>query len=297
MRRNKFLLWFLGSLAIVSNTFGQPAKGITTEFGGSIMLSSYFGDLKTGLSSNQNFLLYYLSFSPQTARPGIALLMRTNFNSRFAFRTSLSQATLIGNDAYSIDDGRNRRNLSFKSPLTEAAGIFEYNFFRFGNYRGGRSFTPFVGLGVSVFKFNPKGFYQGEWVDLQPLSTEGQGLPEYPEKKPYNLVGVGMPFIIGFKFAPSKQIRIAFEYGYRLTQTDYIDDVSTTYINNGILAERKGVIAAALADRGAEYLPGSDPRPAGAKRGEPKNNDGYFLMGATVTYFPFKSNCPRWRKR
>lgn len=297
MRRYKYIFLFLGALAIVTKTSAQPTKGITTEYGGSIMLSSYFGDLKTGLSSNQNVLLYYFSFSPQTARPALSLVMRTNFSRRFAFRTSLTQATLIGNDAYSFDAGRNSRNLSFKSPLTEAAGIFEYNLFRFGNYRGGHTFSPFVGIGISVFKFNPKGFYQGEWVSLQPLSTEGQGLPEYPERKPYSLVGVGLPLVLGFKFAPTKQLRITFEYGYRLTQTDYIDDVSTTYVDNGILAERKGLLAAALADRGSEYNPDAPLRPSGAKRGEPKNNDGYFLMGATVTYFPFKSSCPRWKKR
>ena len=48
--------------------------------------------------------------------------------------------------------------------------------------------TPYVTGGAAVFTFNPKAEYNGEWVALQPLGTEGQGLPQYPDRKKYSLI-------------------------------------------------------------------------------------------------------------
>ena len=45
-------------------------------------------------------------------------------------------------------------------------------------------FRPYGIIGVGVYHFNPKTQDKnGNWVALQPLHTEGQGFPEYPDRK------------------------------------------------------------------------------------------------------------------
>jgi hypothetical protein len=38
-----------------------------------------------------------------------------------------------------------------------------------------------------------------EWVDLRPLTTEGQGSPNYPDIKEYKNWGINIPISIGLK--------------------------------------------------------------------------------------------------
>ncbi|HEX4852204.1 MAG TPA: DUF6089 family protein, partial [Puia sp.] len=82
------------------------------------------------------------------------------------------------------------RNLSFQSQIFEWNLLGEYNFFDLSK----KSFTPYVFAGVAYFHFNPYTFdTAGEKIYLQPLSTEGEGLPEYPNNKPYSLNQFAIP--------------------------------------------------------------------------------------------------------
>ncbi len=90
-------------------------------------------------------------------------------------------------------------------------------------------FAPYLFGGVGFFHFNPRAKYNNEWVNLRNIGTEGQGLPQYPNRKKYFPVQVAIPLGIGIKYNYTRQISFSFEYGYRLTFTDYIDDVSKTY--------------------------------------------------------------------
>jgi len=69
---------------------------------------------------------------------------------------------------------------------------------------------------------------------------------------------------------------VALEGGYRLTFTDYLDDVSTVYPDPASFTDP---IAAALSMR---Y---EDPVPPGTQRGDPNQNDGYFLLNIKVEYY------------
>jgi hypothetical protein len=89
-------------------------------------------------------------------------------------------------------------------------------------------------LGLSVFNFNPRAEHfdsrrDGEWVNLKPLNTEGQGLSTFPNRKPYSKTQVSIPLGLGFKFAVHSNLNIGFEIGFRATRTDYLDDVGNTY--------------------------------------------------------------------
>ena len=76
------------------------------------------------------------------------------------------------------------------------------------------------------------------------------------------------------------------EVGWRKTFTDYLDDVSTDYIDNATIPSS---IGKRLADRSPEKnLP---PFPAGAERGNPSRKDAYMLLSGKLEYYlpiPFR---------
>ena len=60
--------------------------------------------------------------------------------------------------------------------------------------------------------------------------------------------------------------------------TDYLDDVSTTYVNPQILLANKGAKTVELAYRQAP-VPDNNLPNNGDTRGNPKIKDGYFFSG------------------
>lgn len=183
------------------------------------------------------------------------------------------------------------RNLSFSSYIFEGYLRTDFNFFPFGFGDMRFRWTPYIFGGFGFFKFNPTAYYidplSGEegWYELQPLCTEGQGLLQYPDRSPYSLLQLTMPFGLGVKFLPSKYFTVTAEYGWRKTWTDYLDDCSTTYVDNDLLNYENGEIAAALADRTGEVDPGY-VNASGIKRGDDSLDDwfAYFNVSATVSF-------------
>src|SRR5207342_1550715 len=60
---------------------------------------------------------------------------------------------------------------------------------------------------------------------------EGQGFPEYPDRKEYSLTQQALIMGGGFKYYLKENMYVGFEILHRKTFTDYIDDVSTKYID------------------------------------------------------------------
>ena len=81
------------------------------------------------------------------------------------------------------------------------------------------------------------------------------------------------------------------EAGFRKTFTDYLDDVSGSYVNYHELERENGQLAAELANRTGEYF-GSDPviLPTGTQRGNEQADDWYFMGGVTISYNLIGSN-------
>lgn len=193
-------------------------------------------------------------------------------NNRMLLRTDMFFGTVNGSDA---NGGRNRhRNLSFESKVTEFSMTFEYILFDLDEYK----VSPYFFLGVGTFKFSPYTFDQnGKRVMLAELGTEGQGF--YKDRKEYNLQKLAFPLGGGVQWALSPNKRIAFEVGFRKTNTDYLDDVSTTYVDANLLAQNKGGTAQRLAFRGDELNSGITYPLDGAKRGDPRDMDWYLFTG------------------
>ncbi len=212
--------------------------------------------------------------------PSFGVFGRYYFKDWLSLRGGITYGTLSGTDLNASTITRRSRNLSFRSPLLELAVTPEFNIYTF-ELTGGQKITPYIMVGVAAFYYNPKTLYQGNWVELQPLGTEGQGLPGYNSK--YSLISYAIPSGLGLKFELSDRASVALEFTSRYTFTDYIDDVSTVYPDNEVLSRTNGDLAAILSDRTQEYTGVPSQRVENSMRGS-ENVDYYYLFGATISF-------------
>lgn len=262
-------------------------------------VSGFMGDLGGG--GDASHFLGDFDFTSQ--RYVVSAGMRYKILEPLAVKANIYYGQLAGADSKSDDPYRQDRNLSFRAPILELGAQLEYSIIKEpSNVRYSRSrkrkfsfrnirINTYLFAGISGFYFNPKGKDDGEggtgdWVKLQPLGTEGQGLMEGREK--YSRVQLAIPFGIGFKYPINRKLSIGFEYGARWTFTDYIDDVSTTYIDNSWLAEVDAQTAR-LADKSIQTNDDNDPVPnvtygAGDQRGSAKYDDYYMFSLITISY-------------
>ena len=209
----------------------------------------------------------------------------------FGFRIGANHGVLEGDDAQTNAKGgaeeyRKARNLKFQSTMIEAyAGVEFYPTVFFEQYDGLQGkLRPYGMFGLGVFHFNPKGEYTAngtsQWVELQPLRLEGQGMGEYPNRKPYSLTQLHMPMAIGAKYYLKENMYIGLEILHRKTFTDYVDDVSTTYIDNNLFQKYLTPEQTAMANQlyYRSNLSGTTTRPPylDEQRGDPKENDAFF---------------------
>ncbi len=118
---------------------------------------------------------------------------------------------------------------------------------------------------------------------MQPLSTEGEGFVS--GRKMYSLTQIGIPFGGGIKLALSDNLNVGFELGFRRLFTDYLDDVSKTYVDENLLLANRGAKAVELSYRGDEVKGGSLVYPAaGVQRGNPGSGDWYYFTGITLSF-------------
>lgn len=227
------------------------------EVGGFAGVSMYNGDLQFQFVETKESNLAFGAFA------------RYNFTHRIAAKAHFYKGTISGKDAnsdYSIS-----RNLYFQSDVKEIGIQGEYNLVpRDWNLYDRMAIYAFTG--VSGFMFNPKAVHNNQWVELQPLATEGQ-------TELYSLKQLAIPMGIGLKLFASEYTNVGIEMGLRKTFTDYLDDVSTVYPDVAALAETNPT-AAALSYRGPR-----DPSTVeGAIRGNPDKKDWYFFSGITFSF-------------
>ncbi len=235
--------------------------------------SNYRGDLS---ENSQRIIL------SETGGSAGAFL-RWNVHRFVSLRLGFQFAQVGGTDANARDEAIRTRNLSFRSNIFEGMLGVEWNILGYQPYNLQSGFSPYLFGGVALFGYNPVTDYQGSVVRLQPLGTEGQGMPGRPEA--YKKSSLAFPVGIGFKYALNDKLNIGLELGVRLTKTDYIDDVSTTYVDLQDLAAANGELAAALSSRTGE-LQGGEPVnfPTGAPRGDDQTRDLYFIGGVFISY-------------
>jgi hypothetical protein len=257
-------------------------------FGG---ISGYSGELtQTGIDFKE-------------LHPATGAIVRYNVNQWFSVKVNGFYGSMSGNDANSSAIERRNRNLSFKSTLLDIGVESEINLLGYSSPHPRYKSSPFVLFGISMFRFNPKAEYKGEWFNLQPLGTEGQGTTKYNDREKYALTQLCIPLGLGYKYALNRYWNIGYELGVRVTFTDYLDDVSTTYVEPEILSANHGMvevngtlvpISAALSNRSEEVVSGGLEFGPTDERGDPTNNDIYFFTGFTISYSILPNACYRF---
>jgi len=265
--------YFLFLLFYFITPFSLEAQRLDSKWKMDIMAgtSSYNGDLVQGW------------FPLKRLAPCVGVNIKREFFNKVWVRAGLSYGRIYGDDKKNKDPELNARSLNFKSHIIEFSTAIEYNFLNmnetYGDYY---DYTPYFFAGLGVFHFNPYTFDNaGDKVYLKPLRTEGQGLAQFPDRKEYSLYQLCFPIGIGFKWNLNESIQLAYECGYRFTTTDYLDDVSSTYVSLDELATSVGPKSAELSYR-EQDVPFA--RRLGDRRGFSKPNDVYFYNVLKVTF-------------
>jgi len=267
-------------------------------------ISNYVGDInnmfKNGEDNTKEWNQFESSFNFYNAHFVGGLMARYNFNPRWVLRTSLLFGKLSGDDKHF----KNTRNLNFHSALQELSLLAEFNFMDYRTGSRQHRFTPYIFGGLALFHFNPKTEItdpisrETVTVSLHDLNTEGQGLIKNRDN--YKRISVAVPFGVGIKFSLSSHTCIGLEWGFRKTFTDYIDDISTTYMDRNELISYAGEQAAYAADRTNELEGYSGVyHQKGEMRGNRTTKDWYnFLtLSLTTKIFTTRSKCLHQNRR
>lgn len=246
------------------------------EYGITAGVAHYFGDLNNRAAIN---------------RPKIALgaFYRKQFNNYAGIRLTAHFAKLGYSDQYSQNAYQRSRNLSFNTNIFEIALRGDFNFFKFIPSDPQHSFTPYATVGVGVFSYDPYAYLAGQKYYLRPLNTEGETF--YKGRKAYGTMAVCIPIGFGVKYAVTDKVNISFEVAHSFTTTDYIDDVSTTYV--GIDKFPASSVAAQLQDRSYEL--GTPIGIEGRQRGFSKQKDQYAIAEIGISFNITSYRCPSAR--
>lgn len=255
----------------------------------SIYSSLFAQDLELGVfggASTYNGDLTQQYFDPKVIHSSFGIFTELHLSSHFSSNLMARKATISGDDAYSGNEAFMMRNLSFRSDIYELQ--LTGRWYPFGFDPINQKVSTYLFTGLTLFHFNPKAEYQGDWVSLQLLHTEGQGTSAFPDRQPYRLTQLAVPIGGGIKWNITRDFALAFEGNLQVTFTDYLDDVSTTYVDPSLMLSELGSLSYALSNRSGEYNGGEPlPKGNGDQRGNPDVNDYYGYFGVTLSYvFP-----------
>lgn len=268
----------LGSQRTLAQRFYEN-KEYGVSFGG----SQYFGDL----NEDHGF---------KTPMPAFGAFMRVHINPFIAMRFSANATRVRYDDKLNSNYFDKKRNLNFQSDIVEATIQAEFNFFRFFTGEEKSRFTPYITGGIGGFYYNPYTYYNGSKYFLRPLGTEGQNLTNYGDRY-YNKMAVCFPIGMGFKYWLRPGLNFGMELSNRLTSTDYIDDVSKTYVgvDNFPSDPVNPNPAYILQDRSIE-LDGTPLGRVGKQRGNSGTKDQYMMLLFNISFQLTTYKCPAYLK-
>ncbi len=236
-------------------------------------VANYYGDLQPSLLPSYGY------------KPVAGIVYKYFMNPFIALRCGATYNSLTASDSRSSITEDRARNLSFSTNVYELHAALEINFLPVEVKK--KKFSPYIFGGIAGFYFNPYAYdNSGNKVFLKPLGTEGEGLAMYPDRKQYSLVNMAFPFGGGLKFFMGKRMMLCLEMGYRYTNTDYLDDVSKSYVNLNVLQAEKGTLAAQMSYRGNTVSGWNGNYPNyGVARGDNQANDWYWYGTISLSVF------------
>ena len=292
----KKIILFLAVVSLPKLGFSQ----FKWDFGGSLGASNYLGDIGGKEKPRRDFVYDMNLTQTRLTAGGFA---RYKLTPVFSLKSSLNYIRIQGNDALSPNPERFSRNLSFRNNMFEVSTVAEYYFYRSSDMsgrpglKGSRKrvdFRTYVFAGIGALYSNPQADFKGSWVNLRDYQTENVA---------YGPLTAVVPLGLGFTYTINRHYRFGFEFGFRQTFTDYLDDVSSTYAKEVFENEAGGVGSpytsdrASLANRNVE-LSGTESKIAAAnygwnkefngdklnKRGDDTHNDNYLTAAISFSY-------------
>jgi hypothetical protein len=255
-------------LLVVENAFGQSFYNQGGTYKPKIAGARISTAVTAGFGAN-----YYVgdltdnSFSSGIRiSPNFSAGLQQRINDRIHLRAELLWYQIAGADSLSNEFGKVERNLSFRARNLELSFVGIFHFINKSSNASGRAgFVPFAIFGIGVTTNDPKAELDGSIYSLRPLALEGVQYGKY---------AFVMPMGGGVRAKINEAFDISLEGSYRVTFTDYLDDVSTVYVKHNDYP------ASILADRSLTEL-----KDEGMQRGDPSNMDGYFIMSLKVQYY------------
>lgn len=252
-------------------TFCFTSQAQILELGGGLQALGFRGDVASSAwKANVN--------------SGTELFLRYTSPKRIEFIASYFSGKISADDFNATLEEERNRNLSFFSRLQEFRLQTVYNIGNPVRKKGAFACVPYLGTGIGYTFFNPHAYYQNQQIALQEIGTEGQGIDGF--SAPYKRTTFVVPINGGFKFILGAKLNLSFDFSYRISFTDYMDDVSGVYVSKTRL-EGQHPLAVELADRSAEIAYTRINRP-GDRRGNSNNNDAYWTFGVRLGFVVYK---------
>src|SRR5690606_6206728 len=170
----RILLTCIAALPLLA--FGQKHH----EIGLWVGAANYYGDLQNNWipTGNSNMKTY---------SPSAGIIYKYYPNPQVGFRFGASFIRITAADSLSDVVANQRRNLNFTNNMFETYGAIELNLLPIDMEKF--KVTPYVFGGIGAFYGSPfTKDNKGDKVFLRNMSTEGQGLPQYPDRKIYPVV-------------------------------------------------------------------------------------------------------------
>jgi len=256
------------------------------DLGGGLGGANYLGEFG-GVKSEDARRNFVWDTQLSQTRWAVTLFARRRITHTISVNAGLSYYRLQGADYLSSNPERVGRNLSFRNDMFEFYARPEFTLYQDNDFGGrGRYRTDFrlyAYAGAALYYSNPKGQinHTGEFYDLRDMDTELHD---------YSSLGFSIPTGVGVYFTFMRRHRIGWDFGWRTTFSDYIDDASTVYADPNLLPGGATGLAAQLADQ-SQYVIDPDntiPDPVqygpGSPRGNSTHNDSYMMMTFSYSY-------------
>lgn len=308
----KLIIISMLALILPNLSTAQKWKRQRVEYSFGIGATNFLGDLGGRDQVGTNGIMDY---EWKALRYAVGLGYRYQLAQDWYVKGNFYYALVSGDDDYTKEPARARRELNFKSNVLELSAQLEYmiikqktgHLYRLRGVRGKSwfRFEVYAFGGLGGIWYDPMGERNGRWIRLAPLNTEGQGLPGGPNDYsgftavvPYG-IGIRRNLGGGARARHFGQWSISLELSMRKTFTDYIDDVSTYYYSDGTknpsaILEANGEDAFFFHDPSGYYNNGGYGEPQ--QRGDQTDNDAYMMGIISLNYKPARKrrNLPKF---
>lgn len=229
----KSQFWFLGQTNKKAKVLAPFKAYSSVSFGAGS--ANYWGEIVP--------ISTFTTLATQTTRWNAGFQYTRHFSRKFSAKGSISYIRIAGDDNY-FDytapggpfDANFVRNLHFRNDLKEISlsGIWEINS-NFENPDRRPNWAPYFSLGLAGLLHSPQARKAATALDalgnplIPPVQNDWVNLRdqlEKTEKISYNAMAISIPLGFGIRKRITKNIDIGFEVSYRISMTDYLDDVS-----------------------------------------------------------------------